>query len=355
MVETRRDVWHDIVKRVEDTGCDGLELNFGCPHGMNERGMGAAVGQVPEYTEQVTSWVTEVAQTPVLVKLTPNVSDIRYVGRAAKNGGAAGLSLINTINSIMGVDLDTLAPKPQVGGRGSHGGYCGPAVKPIGLNMVHQIASDSQIAIPISGIGGIQAWQDAVEYLLLGASTVQVCTAVMHYGFRIVEHLLSGLEMWMLEKGFTQLSDFVGKSVPTIGDWADLDLGYKIVAQIDQNKCIHCGICYIACEDGAHQSITRRKMTEDEFAARAGDGGAQRVDFSGGLRYMPGAGDGYANVFEINQQTCVGCNLCSLVCPVNGCIGMVERPSEIPHLTWRQYQEKLAKGEVDKIQPPAHV
>ncbi len=355
MVETKREVWHDIVKRVEDTGCDGLELNFGCPHGMNERGMGAAVGQVPEYTEQVTVWVREVARTPVLVKLTPNISDIRYVGRAARRGGADGLSLINTLNSIIGVDLDTLAPKPHVAGRGSHGGYCGPAVKPIGLNMVQQIASDPQIGIPVSGIGGIQAWQDAVEYLLLGSSSVQVCTAVMHYGFRIVEHLLSGLEMWMLEKGFRQLSDFVGKSVPAIGDWADLDLGYKIVAEIEQDKCIHCGLCYVACEDGAHQSINRRKMTEDDFAARVGNGGAQRVDFSGGVRYMPGAADGYANIFEINQQTCVGCNLCSLVCPVSGCINMVEQPSDIPRMTWRQYQDKLVKGDVQRIQPPAHV
>jgi len=354
MVETKREAWRDIVKRVEDTGCDGLELNFGCPHGMSERGMGSAVGQVPDYTEQVTSWVKEVARTPVLIKLTPNVTEIRYIGRAAKQGGADGLSLINTINSIMGVDLSTFAPKPHVAGRGSHGGYCGPAVKPIGLNLVHQIASDPAIGLPISGIGGIQAWQDAVEYMLLGSSSVQVCTAVMHYGFRIIEHLLSGLAMWMTENKFAELSDFIGKSIPTIGDWADLDLGYKIVAQIDQTKCIHCGLCYIACEDGAHQSITVRRMGEEEFASHAGNGGAQRVDYSGGVRFMSGVGDGYANIFEINQQTCVGCNLCSLVCPVTECISMLERPSPIPHLTWRQYQKELAQGKVDKIEPPAH-
>ena len=126
----------------------------------------------------------------------------------------------------------------------------------------------------------------------------------------------------------------------------DLDLGYKIVAQIDQNKCIHCGLCYIACEDGAHQSITVRRMGEEEFASHAGNGGAQRVDYSGGVRFMSGVGDGYANIFEINQQTCVGCNLCSLVCPVTECISMLERPSPIPHLTWRQYQKELAQGKV---------
>src|ERR671929_74813 len=142
MVESTREAWHDIVKRSEDAGADGLELNFGCPHGMSERGMGSAVGQVPEYSRMITEWVKEVATIPVMVKLTPNVGDITAIGRAAVNGGADALSLINTINSIMGVDLDTLAPKPQVRGEGSHGGYCGPAVKPIALNMVAELVND---------------------------------------------------------------------------------------------------------------------------------------------------------------------------------------------------------------------
>ncbi len=368
MVETTEEAWHDIVKRVEDTGCDGLELNFGCPHGMSERGMGSAVGQVPDYTKMVTAWVKEVAQTPVFVKLTPNITDIRYVGRAAREGGADALSLINTINSIMGVDLDTMLPHPHVAGRGSHGGYCGPAVKPIALNMVQQIASDPDIGIPISGIGGIQRWQDAVEFLLLGATNVQVCTAVMHYGFRIVEHLISGLEMWMLDKGFTKISDFQGKTVPRVGDWAELDLGHKVVASIDQDTCIHCGLCYIACEDGAHQSIDITQVAEDEFVAELATNGygagngvngrgnivAPAIMRSGGKRVVPGSGEGYINRYEINEETCVGCNLCSLVCPVDGCITMVERESHIPHMTWREYQDRLAAGEVDKIQPPEH-
>src|SRR5687767_6533151 len=189
MVESKRETWHDIVKRAEDAGSDGLELNFGCPHGMSERGMGSAVGQVPEYTRLITSWVKEVARIPVLVKLTPNISDVTYIGQAAREGGADGLSLINTINSIMGIDLDTLAPRPVVAGRSSHGGYCGPAVKPIALNMVSAVARHPGIGIPISGIGGIATWQDAAEFLLLGASSVQVCTAIMHHGFRIVEDL----------------------------------------------------------------------------------------------------------------------------------------------------------------------
>ena len=353
MVESSQEAWHDIVKRTEDTGCDGLELNFGCPHGMSERGMGSAVGQVPEYTCMVTEWVKEVATTPVLVKLTPNVTDIRGPGRAARRANADGISLINTINSIVGVDLDTLAPQPQVAGRGSHGGYCGPAVKPIALNMVQQIASDPDIALPISGIGGVQAWQDAVEFMLLGASNVQVCTAAMHYGFRIVEQLESGLVNWMRGKGFERLDDFVGASVGRVGAWNQLDLGYKVVAEIDQDACIHCGLCYIACEDGAHQSIDRSEIPLEDYLAN-GVRDAALLE-SGRKTIVAGAGDGYVNQYEIKQETCVGCNLCSLVCPVRGCISMVERESGIPSMNWGEYQERLAKGEVEPIQPPGHV
>ncbi|MFH1465953.1 MAG: NAD-dependent dihydropyrimidine dehydrogenase subunit PreA, partial [Pseudomonadota bacterium] len=257
-----REEWIDVVKRCEDAGADGLELNFGCPHGMSERGMGSAVGQVPEYTEEITAWVKEVARTPVLVKLTPNVTDVAYIGRAARRGGADGIALINTISSIIGVDLRTLRPIPHVAGRGSHGGYCGPAVKPIALNMVHRIASDPEIGLPVSGIGGIETWRDAVEFLLLGASSVQVCTAVMHHGFRIIDQFLSGLETWMVERGFQSLNDFIGHTVPLVGDWNQLDLGYRVTAEINQEKCVHCGICYIACEDGAHQSITVSSVDE---------------------------------------------------------------------------------------------
>lgn len=358
MVESKRETWHEVVKRTEDTGCDGLELNFGCPHGMSERGMGSAVGQVPEYAEMITGWVKEVARTPVIVKLTPNITDVRTVGRAAKRGGADALSLINTINSIAGVDLDTLKPSPHVNGRGSHGGYCGPAVKPIALNMVQQIANDPEIGLPISGIGGIQAWQDAVEHMLLGASSTQVCTAVMHYGFRIVEHMISGLEGWMREKGYTSLDDFIGASAPRIGDWADLDLGYAVVADIDQEKCIHCGLCYIACEDGAHQSIDQIPMPIaeylDKYGGHLGNGSRKKMTISGGVPTLPGLGEDKVNVYEINKDTCVGCNLCSFVCPVSGCITMVETESGVPHLTWREYQEKLAAGEMSRIEPRPH-
>ncbi|MDZ7269699.1 MAG: NAD-dependent dihydropyrimidine dehydrogenase subunit PreA [candidate division KSB1 bacterium] len=326
MVESKREAWHDIVKRTEDTGCDGLELNFGCPHGMSERGMGSAVGQVPEYACQITEWVKEVATTPVMVKLTPNVTDIRYIARAAVRGGADALSLINTINSITGIDLDTFVPRPAVRGQSSHGGYCGPAVKPIALNMVHQVAADEQAPrrVPLSGIGGIQSWSDAVEFMLLGATSVQVCTAVMHYGFRIVAGMIEGMANWMREKGFTSTRDFIGKSLPRVTDWGNLDLNYAITAQIDQRLCIHCGLCYIACEDGCHQSIRMEKRNG-------------------------------TNHYEVIADKCVGCNMCMLVCPVEGCITMQERSGDKPVMSWNQYQKLLAEGRIAPIAPPAHV
>src|SRR5450631_689995 len=255
MVESTREAWHDIVQRSEDAGADGLELNFGCPHGMSERGMGSAVGQVPEYTEMITGWVKEKARTPVLVKLTPNITDIRQIARAAKRGGADGLSAINTINSITGIDLDTLVPRPNVDGKSSHGGYCGPAVKPIALNMVQQVMADPDSALPLSGIGGIETWRDAAEFMLLGCGTVQVCTAAMHYGYRIVEDMADGLSNWMRGKGFRTLDDFRGLSVNRVTEWKHLNLNYKIVAHIDEQKCIGCDLCHIACWDGAHQCI----------------------------------------------------------------------------------------------------
>jgi dihydropyrimidine dehydrogenase (NAD+) subunit PreA len=307
MVESKRERWHDIVKKVEDAGADGLELNFGCPHGMSERGMGSAVGQVPDYACRITEWVKEAARTPVIVKLTPNITDIVYPARAAKRGGADGVSLINTINSIMGVDLDSFTPRPDAGGRSTHGGYSGPAVRPIALHMVSSVANDPEVGLPISGIGGIGSWRDATEFILLGASTVQVCTAVMRHGFRIVEDMIDGLSNYLDDKGIGSVREIVGRSLPVVSKWEELDLNFKVVAEIDQQKCIGCGLCFTACEDGAHQSI----------AARPFEGRTH---------------------CEVKQHTCVGCNLCSLVCPVDRCIRMKAIPTGRASLTWKDYQ-----------------
>ena len=259
MVESKRESWHEMVRRAEDAGSDALELNFGCPHGMSERGMGSAVGQVPEYTEMITAWVKEAARTPVIVKLTPNVTDIARIAAAAEKGGADAVSLINTINSLMGLDLDTFAPRPVVRGKSSHGGYCGPAVKPIALHLVSSVAK--KVRIPISGIGGVGYWNDAAEHIALGAATVQVCTAVMHYGFRIVEDMVDGLSQYMDDHGFRSIEDFRGRALPNVLDWGDLDLNYKIIAEINSDLCIGCQLCYVACEDGAHQCIAPHSVT----------------------------------------------------------------------------------------------
>ena len=180
MVPCAEESWKAILPRVEDTGCDGIELNFGCPHGMSERGMGAAVGQVPEYIEMVTAWCKHYSKLPVIVKLTPNITDIRNPARAAKRGGADAVSLINTINSIMGVDLDRMVMSPSTDGWGSHGGYCGPAVKPIALNMVAEIARDPATAgLPLSGIGGISTWRDAAEFIAMGCDPFGCCPCIV--------------------------------------------------------------------------------------------------------------------------------------------------------------------------------
>ena len=333
MVESKREAWHEIVKGSEDAGADGLELNFGCPHGMSERGMGSAVGQVPEYSRMITEWVKEVARTPVLVKLTPNITDIRAVARAARRGGADGLSAINTINSITGIDLDTFVPRPNVGGYSAHGGYCGPAVKPIALHLVQQIAADPEARLPISGIGGISNWREAAEFILLGCGTVQVCTAAMHYGYRIVEDMIDGLSNWMDDKGFRTLDDFRGKSVDRMREWKHLDMNYQIVARIDANTCIGCDLCYIACWDGAHQCI---HLDGHSAPATVEAASRSRIAVTPIARLDAGKAETSKRVPKVDEAECVGCNLCWLVCPVPGCITMEQVDTGKAPESWEQ-------------------
>lgn len=310
MADNDKNSWHELIKKVENTGAHGLELNFGCPHGMTERGMGAAVGQDPAIAKMVVEWVMEKANIPVITKLTPNVHSVVPTGKAVVEAGSNALSLINTIQSITGVDLDTLVPNPYVAGKSVFGGYCGPAVKPIALKFLTTIAQNEVTSkVPISGIGGVSTWKDAVEFMLLGASNVQVCTAVMTQGFRIIEDLCEGMNNWMDEKGFNTLNDFIGKSVDTITNWEELDINYHHIAKINQDKCIHCGLCYIACEDASHQSIN--------------------------LQY----GKPY-NTYTIKEEECVGCNLCQLVCPVNDCITMEEHRVAPEYLNWIAFQKQ---------------
>jgi dihydropyrimidine dehydrogenase (NAD+) subunit PreA len=322
MVPCEEISWKTILPLVEDTGADGIELNFGCPHGMSERGMGAAVGQVPEYVGMVARWCKQHTNMPVIVKLTPNITDIRQPARAAKEGGADAVSLINTINSIMGVDLDTMAPNPPTDGKGTHGGYCGPAVKPIALNMVAEIARDPETAgLPISAIGGITTWRDAVDFMALGASNVQVCTAAMTYGFRIVEDMIEGLSAWMDEKRYADVDDFVGAAVPNVTDWQYLNLNYVVKARINQDLCIKCGRCHIVCEDTSHQAITESRN---------------------GARY-----------FDVKDEECVGCNLCASVCPVEGCIEMVQQTSGTDARTGKPIDDRYANWTTHPNNPQA--
>ena len=322
MVPCDETSWRNILARVEETNCDGVELNFGCPHGMSERGMGSAVGQVPEYIEMVTRWCKAHTRMPVIVKLTPNITDIRAPARAAKTGGADAVSLINTINSIMGVDLDAFAPIHHVDGKGTHGGMCGPAVKPIALSMVSEIARDAKTRdLPISAIGGITTWRDAAEFIALGAGTVQVCTAAMTYGFKIVEELISGLKNHMAAKGYASIEDFRGRAVSNVTDWQYLNLNYVAKAEIDQDLCIKCGRCHIVCEDTSHQAIFAKINGERKFV--------------------------------VNDDECVGCNLCVLVCPVENCISLVHKTMGVDPRTGLNYGRPAANWTTHPNNPGA--
>ncbi|OUS35286.1 dihydropyrimidine dehydrogenase subunit B [Rhodobacterales bacterium 56_14_T64] len=321
MVPCEEQAWKDILPKVEATGADGIELNFGCPHGMAERGMGSAVGQVPEYIQMVTEWCKKYYSKPVIVKLTPNITDIRQPARAAKNGGADAVSLINTINSIVSVDLDIMAPNPTIGDKGTHGGYCGPAVKPIAMNMVAEIARDPEThGLPISAIGGVTTWRDAAEFISLGAGNVQVCTAAMTYGFKVVEEMISGLSQWMDEKGHSSIADFMGQAVPNVTDWQYLNLNYVAKAVISQDDCIKCGRCFAACEDTSHQAI---EMSADR-------------------------------VFTVKDDECVACNLCVNVCPVEDCITLEQvAPGQLDERTGDVVSEDYANWTTHPNNPSA--
>ena len=325
MVPCEEANWNAILKAVEDTEADGVELNFGCPHGMSERGMGSAVGQVPEYIEMVARWCKAATRMPVIVKLTPNITDIRYPARAARKGGADAVSLVNTVNSITSVDLDDFSPEPSIDGKGVHGGYSGAAIRPIALSMVSEIARDPETkGYPLSGIGGVSTWRDAAEFMALGCGTVQVCTAAMIYGFRIIHEMISGMNRYLDEKGFSSVEEMVGRAVPNVTDWQYLNLNYVTKARINQDLCIECGRCHVVCEDTSHQAITTSRN---------------------GKRY-----------FEVIDSKCVGCNLCVNVCPVEDCITMAQLTEGAdPHsgapatgyLNWTQHKNNVAARQTE--------
>ncbi len=313
MVQTK-DEWYQIITDCQNSGVDGLELNFGCPHGMCERGMGSSIGQEPPLVELITNWAKEIAKVPVIVKLTPNITDITEPALAAKRGGADAISLINTLKSITGVDIDNFVSYPVVDLKSTIGGLSGIAIKPIALNMIKNCASDKRIGLPISGIGGIETWRDALEFILLGAGSVQICTAVMKNGFDIINNLVSGLNKYLDEKGFANIEEIRGKALSNTTNWEDLNLNYKIVASINKDKCTGCKKCFISCDEGAYQAIS---LPEDK-----------------------------KNTIPIIKiEKCTGCNLCSLVCPVENCITMARQDSNNEPETWKQM---VLKGKTPK-------
>ncbi|MEM4204198.1 MAG: NAD-dependent dihydropyrimidine dehydrogenase subunit PreA, partial [Candidatus Methanomethylicaceae archaeon] len=284
MAECKEEDWEELARVVSEAGVDMLELNFGCPHGMPERGMGAFIGQRTELIQKLTKAAKRGSSVPVMVKLTPNVTDIAFTAKAAEEAGADAISAINTVLGLIGINIDTFEPIPTVDGMSTFGGLSGPGVKPIGLRCVAQIAQATNI--PVSGIGGITTWKDAVEYLLVGAGSVQVCTAVMWRGYRIISDFVDGLTNYLADKGFSSVQEIIGKTLPRLTAWSKLNKDYTVVASINKDLCIKCGLCYVACRDGGYQAI---KFEQGKSA-------------------------------EVDEEKCDACSLCTHLCPVPGCI-----------------------------------
>lgn len=280
--------WQELARLVEQAGADMIECNFSCPQ-MTSHAMGSDVGQSPELVYKYCQAVKRGSKLPMLAKMTPNIGDMCEVAIAAKKGGADGIASINTVKSIANVDLNRKIGMPIVNGKSSISGYSGKAVKPIALRFLQQMHSHPELKdFPISGIGGIETWEDAAEFLLLGASTLQVTTGIMQYGYRIVEDMISGLSHYMDEQGFDRLEQMVGLASQNIVPAEALDRSYIVYPQIDHSKCVGCGRCYISCYDGGHQAIEWDEKQRQP---------------------------------SCNTDSCVGCLLCAHVCPV-ACISL---------------------------------
>lgn len=293
--------WQDLAKLVEDAGADMIECNFSCPQ-MTSHAMGSDVGQSPELVEKYCRAVKLGSKLPLLAKMTPNLASMCEVAIAAKKGGADGIAAINTVKSITNLDLNLKVALPVINGKSSVSGYSGKAVKPIALRFIQEMRSHPELKdFPISGIGGIETWSDVAEFILLGCGTIQVTTAIMQYGYRIVEDMENGLSHYMEQQGLNSINDMLGLANNNIIPAEQLDRSYIVYPNIDVEKCVSCGRCYISCYDGAHQAIEWNRAT---------------------------------NKPSCNQSKCVGCQLCNLICPVN-CISLGEvrfKVNETAHL-----------------------
>jgi dihydropyrimidine dehydrogenase (NAD+) subunit PreA len=286
--------WVELATRSEAAGADMLELNVSCPQ-MACEGAGHRVGQDNDLLERYSRVVKEHVSIPVMVKLTPNVTDMLPSALAVQRGGADAVATINTVRSISEIDLATFSPMPSIQGQGSISGYSGTAVKPIALRFVAELGQSTQVDLPVSGIGGIETWRDAAMFLLLGATNLQVTTAVMHYGYRIVESMQEGLEDYLETLGYESVTQLVGKSLKSIVDPAEHHQTAHVVAKVDPEKCTGCALGHVVCHDGANQA-----MGFNTFTRKA----------------------------EVDEERCVGCLLCRHVCPVWDCVGtgLVDAP-----------------------------
>ena len=271
--------WREVTRMFDEAGADGFELNFSCSHGMAESGGGAAIGGNEEMIRKVTGWVREETLKPVMTKLPAIVQDIPGKAKAAQEAGADAIASINTLNSLPGIDIHSFVPYPSVDGRSAFQGLSGAAIKPVALRTVAQIADSVQI--PVSGIGGISNWKDAVEFIAVGASSLQVCSAVMYHGYRIINDLNAGLLNYMEEMGFESINDFCKKALPHIFRHNDLNRAYKLYSSPDPETCIGCGRCVAVCQDSAYSAI---HLDENRIAV-------------------------------VDREKCDGCGLCYGICP----------------------------------------
>lgn len=279
-----RPEWEELVTKLESAGADMIECSMSCPQG---EGDGTIPVNDPALTKEVTGWIknARTKNTPIIVKLAPIVTDLSAIARAAKEGGADALCAIDTVRGFAGIDLKTLEPKLSVRGKSTFCGISGPAVKPVAMACIAELAQN--IDLPIAGVGGLTTWQDAAEFLLLGASNLQICTAIMRYGFEMIDDLKSGLLNFMEEKGFSSLNAMVGKCLDTFAEHDALDREVKMVSSIDRATCIRDNTCYIACRDGGYHAISLGQ-------------------------------DGPV----IDEEKCRGCGVCLSVCPVGGCMAL---------------------------------
>lgn len=289
---TRRSDWAELAKRAEDVGADMIECNFSCPQ-MTLEGTGHKVGQDADAIRHLTELTKSACKIPVMAKLTPNVADMLPMALGAKAGGADAVSAINTVKAITGLDVDLMVPLPNVNGRSATSGYSGLAVKPIALRFVSDMARDPRLGLPISGMGGVCTWIDALEFLLLGATTVQATTSILQHGYRVVEDMCEGLEDWMADHGFATVQEFIGKALPHVVDPSELSHATQVVSVIDRERCVGCGQCFLSCRDGGAQAIT--------------------LD----AQHKP----------VVDEEKCFGCLMCKHVCPVWDCV----RYKTVPH------------------------